>query len=133
MITEEQAKQYLESQGVDNVPDFIITAWVEQINSINDCLDANYTANTALLIQLYLLSLMAYAQSDKYISSQSAPNGASRSFKYKAFADKWKGQLGLLRGLDTNGCADGLIPDDPTTTSYAGIWISRGGCHVTNK
>ncbi len=129
MITEEQAKQYLQSQGIDNVPDFILSAWVEQVNTIQACLDANYPASTALLIQCYLLSLMAYAQSDKYLSSQSAPNGASRSFKYKNFADRWKGQLNLLRGLDTEGCADGLIPPDPTNTNFGGIWISKGGCH----
>lgn len=129
MITEEQAKQYLQSQGIDNVPDFIILAWVEMANSIQDCLDANYSAGTALLIQCYLISLMACGQSDKYLSSQSAPNGASRSFKYKNFSDRWKGQLNLLKGLDTNGCADSLIPPDPTQTTFAGIWIGKGGCH----
>lgn len=129
MITEEQAKQYLQSQGIDNVPDFILSAWVEQVNSIQDCLDANYSENTALLIQCYLISLMAYGQSDKYISSQTAPSGASRSFKYKNFSEKWKGQLNLLRALDKSGCTTSLIPPDPTVTAFGGIWISKGGCH----
>lgn len=130
MITSEQAKQYLQSQGIDtdSTPDFIVDAWVEQANSIQACLDANYSANTALLIQCYLISLFAYAQSDKMLSSQTAPSGASRSFKYKNFADRWKGQLNLLRGLDKNGCASDLIPPDPTQSSYAGIWLGKGGC-----
>lgn len=132
MITSEQAKQYLESQGIDTdtTPDFIVDGWVELANSIQSCLDEHYRANSALLIQCYLISLMAYSQSDKMLSSQAAPNGASRSFRYKNFADRWKGQLNLLRKLDTHGCANELIPSDPTVTAYAGLWIGKGGCHV---
>ncbi|MBL4278847.1 hypothetical protein H8F10_13070 [Vibrio fluvialis] len=131
MITSEQAKQYLKSQGIDtdSTPDFIINAWVEQANSIQDCLDANYTVNTALLIQCYLISLLAYAQSDQMLSSQTAPSGASRSFKYKNFADRWKGQLNLLRSLDKSGCTVDLIPSDPTVSSFGGLWVGKGGCH----
>lgn len=130
MITSEQAKQYLKSQGIDttNTPDFIIDGWVELANSVSECLDANYTVNTALLIQCYLISLMAYAQSNKMLSSQTAPSGASRSFKYKDFADRWKAQLNLLRGLDKSGCTAELIPADPTQTAFAGVWIGKGGC-----
>ncbi len=130
MITSEQAKQYLQSQGIDagTTPDFIIDGWVELANSVNECLDANYSANTALLIQCYLISLMAYAQADRMLSSQTAPSGASRSFKYKDFANRWKGQLSLLRGLDKSGCTAELIPSDPTQNSFAGIWLGKGGC-----
>lgn len=127
MVTQEQAKEYLASQGI-TLPDFILTALVEQANSIQECLDANYPPSTALLIQMYLLGLMGLGQGDKYISSQSAPSGASRSFRYGSFADSWKGSLGLLRGLDKNGCATALIPADPTQQSFAGIWIAKGGC-----
>lgn len=130
MLTTDQAKQYLQSQGIDNVPDFILAAWIELVNSIQPCLDEHYPAGVALLIQSYLLALMAYGQGDKYISSQSAPSGASRSFRYQGFADRWRAMLALLRGLDTNGCATGLIPPDPTQTAHAGIWIGKGGCYV---
>ncbi|EKL0657316.1 hypothetical protein [Pseudomonas aeruginosa] len=128
MITVEQARQYLQSQGIDNVPDFILAAWVEQLQEIQDCLDAHYPASTALLIQAYLLALFALAQADKYISSQTAPSGASRSFRYQAFADRWKAQLALLNALDKYGCATGLIPPNPTQTAHGGLWIARGGC-----
>ncbi|HGD3530378.1 TPA: hypothetical protein ACI4FL_000106 [Enterobacter roggenkampii] len=127
MITTEQAKEYLESVGI-TLPDFILQALLEQAGSIQECLDAHYPPATALLIQSYLLGLMALGQGDKYISSQTGPNGASRSFRYLSFADRWKASLGLLRGLDKYGCATSLIPPDPTNTAFAGIWIARGGC-----
>ena len=127
MVTLEQAKEYLESQGI-TIPDFVLQALVDQANSIQECLDAHYPASTSLLIQLYLLALMGLGQGDKYISSQTGPNGASRSFRYLSFADRWKASLGLLRGLDKYGCATILIPPDPTNTAFAGIWIARGGC-----
>ncbi|WP_150343998.1 DUF7370 family protein [Enterobacter ludwigii] len=127
MITTVQAKEYLESVGI-TLPDFILQALLEQVGSIQECLDAHYPPATALLIQSYLLGLMALGQGDKYISSQTGPNGASRSFRYLSFADRWKASLGLLRGLDKYGCATSLIPPDPTNTAFAGIWIARGGC-----
>lgn len=127
MVTTDQAKQYLESQGI-TLPDFVLEALVEQANSIQPCLDEHYPAATALLIQLYLLALMGIGQGDRYISSQTAPSGASRSFRYQAFADRWRAQLNLLRGLDKYGCADELIPPDPTQTAHAGLWTARGGC-----
>lgn len=127
MITTEQAKEYLESVGI-TLPDFILQALLEQAGNIQECLDAHYPPATALLIQSYLLGLMALGQGDKYISSQTGPNGASRSFRYLSFADRWKASLGLLRGLDKYGCATSLIPPDPTNTAFAGIWIARGGC-----
>ncbi|QBH21061.1 hypothetical protein EYC51_17050 [Alcaligenes faecalis] len=129
MITAEQAQQYLASQGISKVPDFILAAWIELVNSIQGCLDEHYTPAVALLIQSYLLALMAYGQGDKYISSQTAPSGASRSFRYQGFADRWRGMLGLLRGLDKHGCTTGLIPPDPTVQAYGGLWIAKGGCH----
>lgn len=127
MVTLEQAKEYLESQGI-TIPDFVLQALVDQANSIQECLDAHYPASVALLIQLYLLALMGLAQGDKYISSQTGPNGASRSFRFQSFSDRWKGAVALLRVTDKHGCANDLIPQDPTNTAFAGIWIARGGC-----
>ncbi|MEL7884518.1 DUF7370 family protein [Serratia marcescens] len=127
MVTKEKAKEYLESQGI-TLPDFVLDALVEQVNSIQECLDANYPASTALLIQLYLLGLMGLGQGDKYISSHTAPSGASESYRYQSFSDRWKGALNLLRGLDKKGCATGLIPPDPTNKAFAGVWIGKGSC-----
>lgn len=127
MVTQEQAQQYLTGQGIA-LPDFVLAALIDQANGIEECLVLHYPASTVLLIQLYLLALMGLGQGDKYISSQTGPNGASRSFRYLSFADRWKASLGLLRGLDKYGCATSLIPPDPTNTAFAGIWIARGGC-----
>ncbi|MDK1059102.1 DUF7370 family protein [Cronobacter sakazakii] len=127
MITSEQAKEYLDGVGI-NLPSFILDALVEQANSIETCLSANYSPATALLIQSYLIGLMALGQGDRYISSQTAPSGASRSFRYQSFADRWSGSLSLLRGLDKYGCATSLIPPDPSNKAFAGIWIGKGGC-----
>ncbi|EGB5889852.1 hypothetical protein H7466_003732 [Salmonella enterica] len=132
MITTEQAKEYLESVGI-TLPDFILQAIVEQANSIQECLDAHYPPATALLIQTYLLGLMALGQGDRYIISQTGPNGASRSFRYQSFTDRWKGALSLLRGADKYGCANDLLPPDPTNTAFAGIWIGKGGCFCTGS
>lgn len=129
MLMIDQAKQYLKAQGVEKVPDFILQAWLELANSAQECLDANYTPSVALLIQCYLIALMAYGQGDKYISSQTAPSGASRSFRYQNFSDRWKGMLGLLRGLDKHGCVTDLIPRDPTQTAHGGLWVAKGNCH----
>ena len=127
MLTTAQAKEYLDSVGV-SLPDFMLSALVDQANSIEACLTAHYTPGIATLIQCYLIGLMGLAQGDRYISSQTAPSGASRSFRYQSFADRWAGLLSLLRGLDKHGCATGLIPPDPTKKAYAGMWVSTGGC-----
>lgn len=127
MLTTEQAKQYLDSVGV-SLPDFMLSALVGQVSTIEACLTENYTPGIATLIQCYLIGLMGLAQGDRYISSQTAPSGASRSFRYQSFADRWSGLLSLLRGLDKHGCATGLIPPDPTKKAYAGVWVARGDC-----
>lgn len=133
MITTEQAKEYLKSVGI-TLPDFILVALVEQANSIQECLDAHYSPATALLLQSYLLGMMALGQGDKYVSSHTAPSGASESFRYQSFSDRWKGSLNLLRGLDKYGCATALIPADPTAApAFAGIWIGKGGCMCGDK
>jgi hypothetical protein len=127
-LTLEQAKEYLASVGI-NVPDFMLQLLVDQVNSIDACLTAaGYSNATAILIKLYALGLMTLAQGDKYISSQTAPSGASQSFRYASLSDRWKGGLGLLNGLDKTGCTDSLIPPDPTGTAHAGFWVARGGC-----
>ncbi|MDU1435743.1 MAG: hypothetical protein E6928_20925 [Citrobacter freundii] len=110
MVTLDQAKEYLESQGI-TIPDFVLQALVDQANSIQECLDVHYPAPTALLIQLYLLALMGLGQGDKYISSQTAPSG-----------------------VDKYGCATSLIPADPTAApAFAGIWIGKGSCMCVGK
>ncbi|STV04960.1 gp11 [Klebsiella pneumoniae subsp. ozaenae] len=119
MITTAQDKEYLDSVGI-KLPDFILAALVEQVNSIQECLDAHYSPATALLIQSYLLGLMALGQGDKYISSHTAPSGASESFRYQSFTDRWKGTLNLLRVWTNTDAPTSLIPPDPN--QYCICW-----------
>ena len=72
-------------------------------------------------------AIQAVRAGHRYLSSQSAPSGASRSFRFAAARDAWRGQLGMLRLLDTSGCADALIPAEPGA-KRAGIGVFIGGC-----
>lgn len=129
MLTIEQAKEYLQTIGV-TLPDFLLSALMSQMQDIQACLDANGVGQgTQTLIYTYLLALLALAQGDKYISSQSAPSGASQSFRYMSLADRWKSINALLRGVDKFGCAGPLVPADPTQKSFGGLWVSGGGCY----
>ena len=127
MITPNEAKEYLNTVGV-SLPDFLLAALIEQVNTIDDCLSAHYSEATALLIQCYLIGLMALGQGDRYVSSQTAPSGASQSFRYQSFSDRWSGLLSLLKGLDKHGCTVNLIPSDPTKKAYGGMKVVRARC-----
>lgn len=126
MVTTEQARDYLDSQGIE-LPDIILDLMVEQANSVNECLDANYPASTATLIQLYLIGLLGLTQANKYVSSHTGPNGASQSYRYVDFNKKWKAARTLLYSVDKHHCTAELIPADPETTAHAGIWIGKSG------
>ncbi|HDL6462676.1 TPA: hypothetical protein PXI65_000975 [Escherichia coli] len=126
MVTTEQARDYLDSQGIE-LPDIILDLMVEQANSVNECLDANYPASTATLIQLYLIGLLGLTQANKYVSSQTGPNGASQSFRYVDFNKKLKAARTLLYSVDKHHCTAELIPADPEATAHAGIWIGKSG------
>lgn len=128
MLTVEEARAYLTSLGI-TLPDFLLQLLVDQANSIEPCLTANYPAGTAKLIGLYLLGLLGISNGDKYVSSESAPSGASRSYRYKALSDSWNSTYNLLRALDTAGCAVPLTPPNPAQQSFAGMWTAKGGCN----
>lgn len=126
MITKEQAQEVLAAAGVA-LPSFLLDMILARISAIQACLDEHYDAATAGLIVVAILSLLGLAQGDKYISSQTGPNGASRSFRYQSMRDRWSAQLNLLRNLDKFNCAGELIPEDPFSKG-AGLWISTSGC-----
>lgn len=125
-LTLAQAKEYLASLGI-TLPDAVLQLLVNSANSANECLDESYSNDTAALIRLYLIGLLGIANGDRFISSQTAPSGASQSFRYRDFADRWRATLGLLRALDTKGCTDGVVPPDPTQKAFAGLWVAKGG------
>lgn len=126
MLTEEEAKEILKDMGV-TLPGFLLSLILEDMASIQTCLEEHYTPAQARLILAYLLALIALAQGDKYISSQTGPNGASRSFRYQQMRDMWAARSALLRKVDKFNCAGELIPDDPFKKG-AGLWVSVSGC-----
>ena len=124
----DQAKQYLDTLGVE-IPDFMISAIIERIDSKKECLSKNYSENTVLLIYCYLIALIAGAQSGKYISNQSISGALSRSFTYKDSRDLFNSQLSLLKDLDTEGCVSELIPESPFSRKKGFMMSVRGGCY----
>lgn len=127
-LTVDQAREFLASLGIV-LPEFLLEALVDQVNSVYQCLvDAGYPASTITLILTYLLALLGVVQTYKYVTSERAPSGASRSYKFGTLADGYKMYLSLLRTWDKTGCTDGLIPDDPSDDSSGGIWVAGGGC-----
>lgn len=128
MLTPEQAKQYLDSVGVI-LPDFLLLALVEQVNSVAECLAENGATPGQITLALsYLLGLMGLAQGDRYVTSQRAPSGAARSFKFQSVGDRWRGLYALLRGIDKWGCTTDLIPSNPEGSARVALWVSKGGC-----
>ena len=124
MVTTQQAREYLESQGIE-IPDVVLSLLVEQANSVNECLDANYPSSTATLIQLYLIGLLGLSQADKYVSSQTGPNGASHSHPDADSKTRCQAAYSLHYSLDKHHCTAELIPPDPENTAHAGLWIGK--------
>lgn len=127
-LTIAQAREYLASVGIA-LPDFMLQLLVNKANSIDSCLTGSgYSNGDALLIKLYLIGLFGVVQGDAYITSQSAPSGASRSFRFGTLSERYDANLNLLRGIDKYGCADALIPEKPGKFKAA-FFVGRGGCH----
>ena len=127
-LTLDEVKQYFAAIGV-TLPDFVITILLSETAEIDACLEANYSEGTGKLIKLYLLTLLAIPQSDKYVSSESAPSGASRSYRYAQLEDRWNGTYRLLTGLDKQGCATELIPESPFAMAHGMMFVAKGtGC-----
>jgi len=125
-----EAMQYLASLGI-SAPPFMVSLYIETICSIQPCLEEHYPPHVQKLIKFNLLGILAFSASDKYVSSESAPNGASRSYRYRNDGqDRYAGLVSSLKLLDPYGCTTALIPPDPTNSkpSFAGLWIGKGGC-----
>lgn len=114
MITSAQAKQYLDQALGVGVPDFLIDTAVAKVATAEAAM-ADYSASDQILIQCMAVAIIAAAGSPRRISSQGAPSGASRGFKY---ADK---DLSALRrslaALDTAGTVTELIGPDPSAAT----------------
>lgn len=117
-ITAEQLNKFLASQGV-NLDPLMTDAIVELANNpdLQACFAANgYTPAAQTVLGLYLAYLIALGSFSRFITSQSAPNGASRSFNQASLSDMWKGALSAIGPFDPAGCLTDFLPQDPTVT-----------------
>lgn len=132
MITPEAAIEYLATLGL-NPPRAVVLAWLELAEGLEPCfIGAGYSDATQTLIVTYLVGLYGLAGGNQYLASQSAPSGASRSFRHVALTESWRAVIGMLRMLDKSGCTDSLIPSAPDKKSAA-LFVARGGCHVRDR
>lgn len=125
-LTLADAKVFLASLGIEDIPDFFLQLLVDQINSSRECLEAQgYPAGTISLINLYALALLGIMQPNRQVTQQRAPSGAAQSYAFGTLAEGYSKYLNLLRTLDKTGCMDGLIPEDPNGVT-CGMMVGRG-------
>jgi len=112
-ITIEQARELM---GADyaSVPDSTINMIITLAGAMDECLESSYPDNLDLqeAIKLYAICHMTAVTTGKQTKSQSAPNGASRSFEF--IASKEGIQLTsygrMVQYLDSAGCFEGAFP-----------------------
>lgn len=117
MITSTQAQQYLDSVLGVGVPAFLIDTAIARVATAEPkMVEAGYDEHTRVLVQCMAVALVAAAGDPRRLSSQGAPSGASRSFKYK------DGDLTALRrslaALDKAGTVAGLVGADPAASAF---------------
>lgn len=122
MITQDQAREYLASIGIA-LPDFMLTLLLGRVASVEPCLTANYDESTAALIQLYLMGILGVVQGDRYVTSQTAPSGASQSYRIGTLSERYRAALSLLNSLDTANCTGALVPAEPGAS--AALFVGR--------
>lgn len=105
-MTIEQLKQFLSMYAV-NLPDFVLQIIIDKVATVEACLvGAGYSAEDKALIELYAAAIMAMNTGVRMVSSQSAPNGAGRSFEQSNAVAMLRGSLAAL---DTSGCTNDLV------------------------
>ena len=116
MISTAQAQQYLDQALGVGMPAFVVAAACEQVESVEPAMiDADYSEAKQTLVQCMAVALIAAAGDPRRISSQGAPSGASRSFKYS------DSDLSALRrsllALDTAGTVAAIVGPDPAAAT----------------
>lgn len=126
-MTLEQAQEYLDGLGI-SVPEFLLQAWLDDLESRKDCLEGHYTASQIIEIFTLFLALKVSAQGGRYVSNQGLSGGLYQGFRYKDDKSLWKGLTNSLKLLDKHMCIIDLIPDDPYSTGRGFIFTVRSGC-----
>jgi len=85
------------------------------LGSITECLELNYPGDECRqsAILLYAALLLSTSTSGRYVTSQSAPSGASQSFAYGT--KPWSALYNQMRLLDSAGCTGDLVADHNET------------------
>ncbi len=85
------------------------------LDSITECLEINYPGDECRqsAILLYAALLLSTSTSGRYVTSQSAPSGASQSFAYGT--KPWSAMYNQMRLLDPAGCTGDLVADPNET------------------
>ncbi len=81
------------------------------LDGVAGCLALNYPDDECRqsAILLYASLLIATSTSGRYLSSHSAPSGASESFAYGS--KPWSALYSQLTLLDSAGCTSGIVSD----------------------
>lgn len=125
LITIEELLGSLEDQQI-TVSAIIAEGYMALTGELEECFSKHgYPEAKQRLILLTLLGLLCMLSSDARITSQRAPNGASRSMKISDPGARWKTLTGLLAMLDPFGCTLEFIPANPEAMP-AGLWVSPG-------
>lgn len=125
LITIDELLASLEDQQI-TVSAIIAEGFMSITDGLEDCFKKHeYPLAKQRLIMLTLLGLLCMLSSDARITSQRAPNGASRSMKISDPGARWKTLTGLLAMLDPFGCTLDFIPPNPEAMP-AGLWVSPG-------
>ena len=130
-MTLDEAKEALAGMGIEP-PELVIIGWLALFEVVQDCLDEHYDESVQALLLYYLIGLYGLTTGVRYISSQTAPSGASQSFRYGNIKEVWRSNLSSLRLLDSHGCLTNLIPSDPTKGGGF-LGVGKGGCYEQNR
>lgn len=103
------------------LPDSVLSLLLSQVNAKSGCLEANYDETTQKLLLIYTVVRLASLSGARKISSQSAPNGTSRSFAYDSAGTDYL--LNQIRAWDSAGC----LSDLPLSSKTVGFFGVVGG------
>lgn len=117
MITEAQAQEYITATLGASVPGFIIQAAIDEVATVENLMvSAGYSSSKQTLVQCMAVTIIACAGNPARIQSQSAPSGASRSFKH--FDDALSALRKSLAHNDTASTVSQIIGNDPQNDSW---------------
>ncbi len=116
MITPTQAAEYLDKAMGISLPSFLVTAACDRVEAAEPAMvAAGYTEADTTLMQCMAVTLVASAGAPRRLQSQSAPSGASRSFKH---AEDALSQIRrTLTAMDTAGTLAATVGPDPAAAT----------------